>query len=370
MYRQSLLILSLAGFGATAHAGTSTGFFIEASDGADPALVFVPEVSVQGSANGFAFEGSGKGSIDYVPSTARLDDVQAGVKAKATAEISPHATFVVDGSYDFDRDFDEGFSPLFAAIDSSHTFAGNLNFETMIGSERLTLDAGATSLLHEDLHRIGFSNFDRAAQDYIEPEVAARIAFLAKSELHPFVEAAYVRRTYFEENDVLGRHRGFGGPEFIAGFEVETTTVSAQIAAIYSWRNHDEAGVGDRSILGPYVDLTWRPDATSEVIFAVASSLVQESNGDVSVYPVHAMHAEGKTALNDAVEVGAVVDVKYEDFAGPGGTLTVTPDVSMTWQVKDNIAVIASVGGEWTKHQGANGSFTTSAKLGFRFALD
>ncbi len=369
MLRFCCLVLPLA-FAVTAQAETGAGFFLKASDSAEPAFAFEPDHSLKSSVDGIAFDGSVKGSFEYVPSSEQLDDVQVGAKAMVTAEFSPVAKLVADGSYDYDRDYDAEFSPLFAAIDTSHRFAGNLSLEAMIDTARLTLDGGATTLLHEDLHRIGFSDFDRGAQDYIEPEVAARIAFLAKHRVHPFVETAYVRRFYFEDRDVLRRHRGFSGPEFIAGFEVETATVSAQIAAIYAWRDHDQAGVGDRSVLGPYIDVTWRPDGKSEIIFAAASSLVQESNGDVAVYPVHGLHVEGKTALNDAVELGAVVDFKYEDVAGPGGTLTVTPDVSATWKLQDSIAVIASVGGEWTKDPGTRGSFTTSARLGVRFALD
>jgi Putative beta-barrel porin 2 len=370
MYKAFLIFLALACPTSFAHAGTSASIFLGTSDVADPSFTFETELSAQRSAKGIAFEGSGKGSIDYVPSAERIDDVQAGSKAMMTVEVSPLAKLIVDAGYDYDRDFDEGFSPQFAAIDSTHRFAGNVSFETMIDTARLTLDAGATVVLHDDLQRIGFGDFDRAAQDYVEPEVAARIAFLARNKVHPFVEAAYVSRAYLEERDILGRQRGFGGPEIIAGFEVETVTISAQIAAIYAWRNHDEAGVGDQSILGPYIDVTWRPDDKSELVFAAGSSLVQESNGSVSVYPVHAMHIEGKTALSDSVDFGAVVDFKYEDVAGPGGTLTVTPDVSATWKIQDNIAFVAGIGAEWTKHYGTKGFLTASANFGVRIALD
>ncbi len=367
MYRLCWFVLWLASFAAVVPAETSVGIFIDAAD--EPAFAFEPEYSMQYSADDLVFEGSSKAVITLVPEMERLDDVQVGAKAIATYGLSPTAKLIFDVAYDFDRDFDADFSPRFAAIDSTHRFSGNVSFETMIGNARLTLDAGASALVHENLQRIGISDFDRGAQDYIEPEVAMRVAFPATGPVRPFVEAAYVRRSYFEESDLLGRQRGFGGPEFIAGVEIETARVSAQIAAIWAWRNQDEAGVGETSIFGPYVDLTWRPDDRSEVIFAAASSLVQESNGDVSVYPVHAMHIEAKTGLTELWELGAITDIKYEDVAGAGGTLTVTPEVTATWNVQNNIAVIGGIGGEWTKVTGAKGEFSASAKVGFRIGL-
>ncbi len=363
------LALPLACCGVAAWAETRAGAFIDVSEDGGVAFILEPEFAVNHAFGNLAIEGLGHAAIAYALETDRLDDIQFGTKIKASINFSPTTKLVGDFSYDFDRDFDANFSTDFAVIDTTHRLSGYFSLDMMIEEARLTLDAGVSTLVHEDLQRIGFSVFDRAARDYFEPETAVRLAFFVNDAVHPFVEAAYVNRVYFEPSDTAGRQRGFSGPEILAGLEVETAAVSAQIAAIHAWRDHDETGVGDRSIFGPYVDVSWRPDTNSEVIFAVASSLVQDSSGAVSVYPVHSMHLEGKTEVNDALGLGAGVDIKFEDFSGPGGTLTVLPEFSATWRFRDNFAVIAAVGGEWVKDAGAEGAFTASARIGIQLGL-
>ncbi len=238
--------------------------------------------------------------------------------------------------------------------------------ETTYNDMRLTLDLGAKSSFHDDLQRIGIRPFDRATQDYVEPEAAARLTFPASSEVSPFIEVAYVGRHYFRDKDVLGRHRDMGGPEFIAGVELETISLSGQIAAIYAWRDLAKTGIARQSIGGPYVDLEWRANQNIKLIFAAASNLVQDSSGPVAAYPIHAAHAEAKLTLDETVMIRPSVGIKYENFSGPGGTLTVTPELLVEVSPNDRLTWVGSVGGEWSKSTGSARTFDASAKIGLR----
>ncbi len=349
---------------------TSLGVFVEATEGSEPALAIEPQYSLKGNVEGIKVEFDSKASLEFVAAGDHFNDALIDLQANAMVTLSPRVSLAADAAHVLDRDYDETFSPDFAAIDTKHSISGSLSLETSLDVMRITLDAGASTTLHQDLQRIGISDFDRSAQDYVQPEFAAHLTLLTDKEINPFVEVAYAGRHYFETRDIQGSRRDFAGPEFIAGFEIESATLSGQVAAILAWRNHAEDGVERQLILGPYVDLTWHLNAESEFIFAAASSLAQESNGAVSVHPVHAMHIEAKTAPSDAVELGSTIDFKYEDFAGRGGTLTIAPEVSVTWSPQKNISLIAGAGGEWTKESGAAGTFEASAKAGVKFGLN
>ncbi len=343
--------------------------FLATAENDTLSVVFEPEYSFKRSVHGLDVEAGGSGSLELAGTGPLIGDALVESQAKLTSTLLSGATLTVDGSHVLDRDYEAAFSPTFAAIDTVHTLNGNITFEKTFAAFRMTLDAGATSVLYQDLDRIGFGTFDRATQDHIDPEVAARFAYMPDETVSPFVELAYVGRHYFKPHDAAGRVRDFAGPEFIAGVERNGAKFSGQFATIYAWRDHAAAGVADRAVFGPYIDLTWKPDENTELIFAIASSLAQESSGDVSVYPVHSAHMEMTSTLTDDLRLGTTFDLKYEDFAGAGGTLTLTPEITATWSLRNNLAFVASVGGEWSKSPATAARFDFSAKAGVRVSL-
>jgi hypothetical protein len=335
-----------------------------------PVLMAQSELSLQQSITKTEYEISNKASLEFLMSGPLLADALIENSAKVSTSGSTGSTLTIDVSHTLDRDYDDGFSPDFAAVDTKHTFNGNINLERTFKDVRMTLDAGAKTVLHQDLVRIGFSSFDRAAQDYFEPEVAARFAFLPDKTVNPFFELAFVGRQYFNRRDVLRRDRDFQGPEIIAGVEIWTEKLSGQLAVIHAWRKLAESGAGRTSVTGPYIDLTWRPTTRTEIIFAAASSFAQESSGDIAIYPIHAAHVEMAASLTDDFRLATAVDVKYEDFADGGGTLTITPDITATWSLHKNVDIIAAVGGEWSKSPATAATLELSAKAGVKFNLN
>jgi hypothetical protein len=308
-------------------------------------------------------------SLELLPLEQDLGDVSSETAIELVKRVSAKTQVKATGNYLFEHTSDsddEGVSPT---IENDHTITGSFELGHFFDVGILTLGLDGLALLHQDSKAENGEKRDRSAQDYVEPQFSARWSFLNDIAVYPFFEVAYVNRRYMSDRDRQGRRRHMQGPEFIAGVELEGDRLSGQIAAIYLTRNYREPGLGETSAFGPYIDLTWRPNAVTEIVVAAAVSIDQESLGKVQGIPVYGFHAEFNHELRDDLSFGAIVDATYEDDKGLPDIFTITPELSLAWQLQSNIAWTTKLSASWEKQRHQTGDFSGVVTMGFEIRL-
>ncbi len=286
-------------------------------------------------------------------------DLGYGAKSHLGHSFKHGLSIELDIAYQYDRDFDPAFSPLFAAVDGQHAFSADVGFQLSRSGYEFRVDAGTKVLLHEDLKRRGFSSFDRRQQNYSDKEISARLTCECGTSILPFGEVALVDRNY-----LLAEGRNFWGPEFILGLEIRDAKLQGQIGMIYAFREIDNDW---RSIAGPYVDVTWQIDETTDVKITAGASLVQESSGDASLYPVYSGRVEIAHALNETSRIRMGVDVVHENHPQLDASLILSPELTVEWDVQPLITARATLAASYEPTL-KNDQFTDmSAKIGLQF---
>ena len=105
--------------------------------------------------------------------------------------------------------------------------------------------------------------------------------------------------------------------------------IEGQIAAIITHREYAEPGVETSTVVGPYVDVTFKPNARTEIIFAAAAQIDQETVGAARGDPFYSSKLDVAYQLRDDMSVIASTLVEYDDDPGQGGTLTLTPGTDL-----------------------------------------
>ena len=335
-------------------------------DDAGLGLAVVPELRLTHAEGDITFDFTSKGRAELGDAGNRLGD--ATNTATATAEWQQDAATVLslEASYYVDRDYDPDFAPRFAAIDTEHEISGTIGWEHVANDVRLRLDAGAAVSLKQDLERIGFSSFDRGNRNFIEPELAAGVTFNMKSDIRPFAELAVGSRTYLEGRDDLGRNRNYQGMEILAGVEFAKPSLTGELGAILVLRDHAEAGVKDRMMLGPFINLIWKPGEKTELRFAANGSLEQEASGSVESYPVYTVQWAAKQILTENIMLRAGSEVKLEDFPGNAATITITPEAALDWRLSKHVTATAALGASWEKDKGERADLSATASAGVK----
>lgn len=323
-------------------AGGSLGAALEVDQNGDAAAILSGTYTFwhkhHGGSSKYVFEGNSEWLLDE----ARFADADFTAEVALEHGSVSTAVHTFDAAYRLQRDFDAEYSPVFAAIDTDHVIEAFAGVRKQLGSAALALDAGSLVKLHEDLDRIGFSKFDRGTQDFAAPEAALRLGLGNPRWWRPFFEVAYVARIYLDDSDLAGRNRNMHGPEFIAGFEIERDRFSAQAGIIYLHRSFAEPQVADAEAIGPYIDLSYKPDPKTEVIFAAATRLDQETTGSPRAHPVYASRIEFKREMEDGLSLIATGDAEFEDRWGKGGDLTLSGAIELRWSHTRSLTWIAA----------------------------
>lgn len=297
---------------------------------------------------------------------------QDGVWGESTADASmsferflrDDLLLTLDAAYGFERSTDESISGANLTSDD-HTIEAWAGLEWEFAPITFNLDAGAVSVLHGKMQREDGERFDRSAQDYFEPEIALRMSVGPEELWQPFVEIAYGGRRYLAERSLTGVRRQLSGPEIIAGIQTEQKHVQGQIAAIFLVRNYAEGGTDSTTVIGPYIDVTWTPYERTQFHLAAAATIDHETTGGVAGDPYYSSKLDISYELGEDLTLLGSSSFEFEDEAGPGGTLTVTPDVKVTWQYSNSAAFIAGAGVSWEKSFGTDPSIAATLRAGW-----
>lgn len=290
-------------------------------------------------------------TLDYRPEDGSWGESTADESVSYEAQLGEDMLLTLDATYGYERLLDENVAGAQLASDD-HTLEGSVGLEWDAESLSFKFDIGAQAELHSQTLRDDGMRFDRSRQDYIEPEVALRIAAGDEDDWQPFIELAYVARSYFSDTSLTGVHRHMAGPEFIAGIQKDGKFIDGQLAAILLVRDYAEQGVQSPPVIGPYVDVTIKPNDRTEIIFAAAAQIDQETTGDIRGNPFYSSKLDISYKASEDVKLLGAASFEFEDEPGRGGKITVTPEFKLTWQYSPSIALIAGAGVSWEKSEG------------------
>ncbi len=354
--------------GVNAGLAASAGVSIKTSSETGQSLALDPSANYARQWSDGAFEISTDASLDYLFDEGRLGDSTANLISSYQSQIGTDLWLKLDASYEFDHEIER--SALGAGLASTdHTIGGFAGLEWEAGGLGFVFDVGSVSVLHGDTRRDDGLRFSRDAQDYVEPEAALRVSIGPDNAWQPFVELAYVGRPYFSDRSLTGVRRHMHGPELIVGLQTEQRKIEGQIAAIITHREYAEPGVEASTAVGPYVDVTFKPNARTEVIFAAAAQIDQETVGAARGDPFYSSKLDVAYQLRDDMSVIASTLVEYDDDPGQGGTLTLTPELTYTWQFRPGIAFSAAAAASWEDAPGMEGDLTATLQTGLIFQL-
>lgn len=288
----------------------------------------------------------------------RLGDAAFHVDIEYSAAITDETTITSDLSYDFEREVSAATAVALAHIETQHDVGSSVGLLWRSDYLLVNADVSGSVSIFDDFEVIGLGDFDRGFRDYVDYEAAVRLAFLNQSKIFPFIEFAYVGRKYIDS-----ARPNFVGPELIAGIEVEGVEFSGQLAAIVAYREQD--GGEDHLLLGPYIDVTWRPSDASEVIFAVGSSFAQESIGSQDVYEVLSGSIVFNDNVTDALRAEFKLDAALENDPGPGKTFTLDPSLRFVRALAYGLEVSATLSATVEKERGDPFDLDFAVSFGF-----
>jgi hypothetical protein len=354
--------------GANAGLAASAGVSIKTSSEAGQSLALDPSASYARQWLDGAFEISTDASLDYLLDEGRLGDSTANLISSYQSQIGTDVWLNFDASYEFDHEIEQ--SAVGGELASTdHTMGGFAGLEWQVGGLGFVFDVGAVSVLHGAARRDDGLRFSRDAQDYVEPEAALRVNYGPEDEWQPFVEVAYVGRRYFSDRSLAGVRRHMHGPELIVGLQTEQATVEGQIAAIITHRDYAEPGIASSTVAGPYVDVTFKPGAKTAITFAAAAQIDQETTGPVRGNPFYSSTLDVAYQLRDDMTLAASTIFEFEDDPGQGGTVTLSPELSYTWQFRPGVAFKAVAAADWEDSQGMKSDLAATLQAGLIFQL-
>ncbi len=352
----ALLLMPHPGVAAAADAQAGAKCNLSASlesgvkQSSEPAqsLLLKPKAAYLCKRSGSELEIKSGAVLDYRTDDGSWGESTADQTVSFERQIEEDITLTLDAAYAYARILDESISGARLTSDD-HTIEASAGLEWEWEAFTLKFDAGAASELHGRMRREDGQTTGRQTQDYIEPEVALRISAGPRESWQPFIEFAYMGRHYFSDRSRAGLRRHMAGPEFIAGVQTERKTFEGQIAAILLARGYAEEGVDSPPVIGPYIDLTWKPDALTEITFAAAAQIDQEETGEIRGDPFYSAKLDVSYQAAERLKVMGSAGVEYDDDPGRGGTLTITPELKLTWQYRPAAALILGAGLSWER---------------------
>jgi hypothetical protein len=297
------------------------------------------------AAPGYKVEFTGGAKVPLYQSRGAPGDASLNSDMALTANLSNILTLRTETHYDFERDV------MDVGTDTSHSPGAAAGFDLVAGDLSFVGDVATTLTLFEE------SGF----RDHVDSEVAIRIV-QERGQVRPFVELAYVSRDYLDNED-----RNFSGPEFIAGIELALATVTGQVGAIVAERT--EADGDDRWLLGPYLEVTWKPAEGTELLFALASGFEQESIGSSDVYEVLSGTIELQQDISDTIATTATLEVAIENDPGPGKTVIIEPSILIEYDIAERKTLMLRAAGSFEGEPGATLDDSYSLRAGVRLAF-
>ena len=353
---------------AKAGLAASIGTSIKTSSETGQSLVLDPGAIYSRQWSDGAFKITSDASLKYLLDEGRLDDSTADLISNYQLQIRPDLLLKLDASYGFEHELERSASGVGLAS-TDHTIGSLAGLEWEAGGIGFVFDVGAVSVLHGATRRDDGLRFNRDAQDYVDPEAALRVSIGPDNAWQPFIELAYVGRRYLSDRSLAGQRRHMYGPELIAGMQTEQQNIEGQIAAIIAHREYAEPGVEATTVVGPYVDVTFRPNPRTEIIFAAAAQIDQETVGAVRGDPFYASKLDVAYKLQDDMSFIASTLVEYDDDPGQGGTLTLTPELTYIWQFHPSVAFSAVAAASWEDRPGLKSDTTATLQAGLIFRL-
>ena len=366
----SILLLMLPATGAAETSGCTTTASLETGitwrSESSHSLLLKPNGTYLCKRPGRQLEIKSDATIDYRPEEGTWGESTADESISYEKHLGEDLALTLDAAYGYERILDENASGARLAS-NDHTIEASAGMEWEVNPFTFKLDIGVESEWHSMTRRDDGVSFDRSRQDYIEPEVALRISAGREDAWQPFVEVAYMGRRYVSDRSLTGLRRHMAGPEFIAGVQKEGDHIEGQIAAILLARSYAERGVHSPAVIGPYVDITLKPDDRTEITFAAAAQIDQETTGDIRGNPFYSSKlAISYQAAEDLKLLGSA-SFEFDDEAGRGGTLTIAPELKLTWQYSPNAALVAGAGISWEKSADETAAISATLQAGWSF---
>jgi hypothetical protein len=294
---------------------------------------------------GYKAEFSASAKVPLYQSHGEMGDTSFNGDIAIAANISKRFTLRAGTNFDFERDVTD------VDTDTSHGPGASAGVDLVAGHLRFVGDVATTLNLFEEA----------GLRDHFDNEVAIRI-LKERGRVRPFVEAAFVWRDYLDNDG-----RNFSGPEFIAGVELAMASVTGQVGAIVAHRS--EADGDDRWLLGPYLEVTWKPAEGTELLFALASGFEQESIGSNDVYEVLSGTIELQQDISDTIATTATLEVAIENDPGPGKTVIIEPSILVEYDIAERKTLMLRAAGSFEGEPGATLDDSYSLRAGVRLAF-
>ena len=285
------------------------------------------------------------GDLTFDSAGGSISDLSLGANARLRLDIHHDLTTTLETRYGLDRspasDSEVPDAAASARVDQNYSASGNLVRQA--GRLSLQGKTGVAVFRFGDVDLNGGGTEDNSDRDYVEPEISARAAYESSALLKPFGEAAYRPRLHFNAQDRNGLDRDSDGYILSAGVALNDEPFwTGELALNYIWRDYADPALDTISALGVSGALTWRPTELTEAVLTASTGISETASAASSGTPDYSLAAIVSHAPREYLSLSAGIGLEFEDIAGAGGDLSITPRLGLIYRLTPEIAWTAN----------------------------
>jgi hypothetical protein len=310
---------------------------------ADIGVKIAPSLIVESDWVRHAFRFSGSAERIFYADQSDFDPTAADAAASLRLDLKGGTSVELEADYDL--------SQASAGADEVPQSAVGLRQDQAVGGSaavvheigRIDLEArtAAFAFFYSDVALADGSTENNSDRNYVEPRLSVRTGYGLKPGLTPYVKLEYAPRFHEQAVDRNGERRDSQGGALYLGAVIDDRPLwSGDLALRYELRFYDDPDLDPASIVGLEGNLIWRPSATTAFALTATSGLSETSTAGESATPTEGVTLGITQLFKDDVALTALGGVDWSGGQG-GGDLTWSAGLGVTWALGRYAALLA-----------------------------